>query len=640
MNAGIPDAGNLHQRLLLHHPLPTWVIDPVTFNIRFANKAAISLYGYSAEDISGLDFSDLFSGESGALFFQRLQSGEANFQLNSLHRDSKGNTLDVELHVVYVQEDGVLTVSAIHKAGNDVQGVEQAQVPLQDTELRLRESEDRFREADEKLKKSEQFYRTLIADSLDGMLLVDASGIITFCSPSVKNVLGYEPEDLQGLSSFNFVHPDDIGWASESFQKEVMEDPEVKFIVVRLLKKDGNWLWCMVRGHNLLKSPSIGSIVIYFHDDTLRKQATEALRESERRFRILIRDLHTGVFLQDANGYILMSNKVMYELFNIEEKDIVNQQIWNQYTDVVHEDGRPFELEERPGYRAIQTKQLVADTVMGVWNPSIEERVWLTVSSDPILDENGEIRHVVTSFSNITERKKLQEELFAKQINHQRQLTQASIDGQEKERREIGKELHDNIGQQLTTIKLFLDLAKTTTDESASEMVAMSLNGIADVINAVRGMSRSLIPSTLKDLGLIESIQELTDSIKRAQTLDIHIDCFDFEEDMLPENQKLTVFRMVQEQLNNIVKHSGAEQAWIELRSSNGLFTLQLRDDGRGFDLAKTRKGLGFINISNRAELFNGKAEIISQLGEGCTVLVFMPLNQVEPSAYVISRSS
>ena len=121
---------------------------------------------------------------------------------------------------------------------------------------------------------------------------------------------------------------------------------------------------------------------------------------------------------------------------------------------------------------------------------------------------------MVCSFTDITERKKMDQKLLNDGINHQKELTQATIDGQENERREIGKELHDNIGQQLTTIKLFLDMAKTTADDNTNEMVSMALKGVSDVINEVRAMSRSLVPYTLKDLGLVESIEELVESIR------------------------------------------------------------------------------------------------------------------------------
>jgi len=227
---------------------------------------------------------------------------------------------------------------------------------------------------------------------------------------------------------------------------------------------------------------------------------------------------------------------------------------------------------------------------------------------------------------DLTERKKLEQRLLAKQISHQRQLTQATIDGQEAERTSIGKELHDNIGQQLTTIKLFLDFAKSSADGKTSEMVDMALKAVSDVINDVRAMSRSLVPFTLKDLGLVESIDELIESLMRVKALNIEFEHIEFAEEDIPENQKLSLFRIVQEQLNNIVKHSGAQNVWIRLYNKTEEFVLEIKDDGKGFDASTTKKGIGILNIKNRAELFNGQAQIFSEPGFGCILIVSFPL--------------
>jgi PAS domain S-box-containing protein len=481
--------------------------------------------------------------------------------------------------------------------------------------------------AEEKLKESELFYRTLIADSIDGMVLVDKNGIVTFASPSIKNVLDYEVEDVVGKSGFEFIHPDDMAWAFESFNREIEQNTEVKYITVRMIKKSGDTVWCMVRGHNLLNNPYVNSVVIYFHNDTLRKETADALQESEKRFRSLVRDLQTGVFLSDGSGNIIMCNKALSAMLSIPEEMIVGKNVYEIMSiNMIDEKEEFIPIEERPLTITLQSKQTVKDAVLGVIHPVTKERSWILVNSNPILDEEGNIRHVVCSVMDLTERKKLEQRLLAKQISHQRQLTQATIDGQEAERTSIGKELHDNIGQQLTTIKLFLDFAKSSADGKTSEMVDMALKAVSDVINDVRAMSRSLVPFTLKDLGLVESVDELIESLMRVKALHIEFEHIDFAEEDIPENQKLSLFRIVQEQLNNIVKHSGAQNVWIRLYNKTEEFVLEIKDDGKGFDASTTKKGIGILNIKNRAELFNGKAQIFSEHGFGCRLVVSFPL--------------
>jgi signal transduction histidine kinase len=226
---------------------------------------------------------------------------------------------------------------------------------------------------------------------------------------------------------------------------------------------------------------------------------------------------------------------------------------------------------------------------------------------------------------DITERKKLEKKSFAEKVAHQRQVAQATIDGQEKERLEMGKELHDNIGQQLTTIKLFLDLAKTTADEKTLGMVNRALRNISEVINEVRSISRSLVPPTLKDLGFIDSVNDLIDSLRSAQSVTVELDYYEFDEDQLPDNKKLALYRIIQEQLNNIVKYANASYVSIMLRLTAGNILLQIKDDGVGFDLANVKKGLGVTNIHNRAELFGGKVLVNTSPGKGCEINVSLP---------------
>ncbi|MFL5738725.1 MAG: PAS domain S-box protein [Flavisolibacter sp.] len=601
----------LYQATILENVSDIVVTTDINFMVRVWNKIAEHYYEISAEEAIGKRMGELVQFSYPETTMERalykLQH-EGIWQGETSFLNSKGETVYFLHTVKFVQDEKGIRIGYLTVA-RDI------------TAMKI---------ADQKLKKSEQFYRTLIADSLDGILLMNEEGMITFASPSVKNVLGFEVEDIIGRNAFDFVHPDDIEWASDSFQKEVIENPEVKFIVVRLLRNDGSWIWCMVRGHNMLKNPNINSIVIYFHDDSLRKQANDALKESEKRFRSLIKDLHTGVLLQDAEGKTLLWNKASLEILGVEEETLKAHSIWEIFPEGIKEDGTPFSNEERPTLRAILGKTMVKDVVMGLWHPSRKEYIWLILCIDPILNDEGGLRHLVCSFTDITERKKLESKILSDEIGLQRQLTQATIDGQERERKEIGKELHDNIGQQLTTIKLFLDIAKSTADDATNEMLNMALKGVSDVINEVRAVSRSLIPSMLNDLGLVESVTELVDSITRTELLRIDFHHLHFDEDQLTENQKLSLFRIIQEQLNNIVKHAGADEAWIELSSSEKGLLLTIRDDGTGFDLKKTRRGLGFMNIKNRAELLSGNAEIISHPGNGCLLKVSLPFPLAE----------
>ena len=243
-----------------------------------------------------------------------------------------------------------------------------------------------------------------------------------------------------------------------------------------------------------------------------------------------------------------------------------------------------------------------------------------------IHDNKGNPTRLIGSMQDITGRRELEQKLLEQEIGKQKLLTQATIESQEKERKEIGKELHDNINQILSTTKLYLDLAENTATGPTAEMIGMGSKNIMEAINEIRKLSRSLVPPTLGDLGLIESIKDLCEDFNYTRTFEVTFEHRNIKENKLADNQKLMLFRIIQEQTNNIVKHAKAKHVIISLRATKGSINLEITDDGQGFNLKKTKKGVGLTNIINRAELFNGQVEIVTGQGKGCTIRVNVPL--------------
>ena len=478
------------------------------------------------------------------------------------------------------------------------------------------------------LQESETFYRNLIFHSLDGIVMTDLNGMITYCAPSVTNISGYEPQHLLSHSIYEFVHPDDLELARSSFFAEVTKQTTPHdYVAVRLKHSDGDWVWCTVRGHNLLNNPAFNAVVIYFTDDSRRKETESKLKESEEQFRHLLNNLPTGVILLDSSFKMLMCNRAAYLELGLSEEEILSQSVFDLNGDYIHEDGSIFQIDDYPVVQSLKTKKIVSDVVMGIYNPAINDRVWLLVNAEPIFEKNGEVQHVICSFINITEQKRLSQKLIEQEINKQKQLTQATIDGQEKERVEIGKELHDNINQHLTTTRLYLEVAKEKATGEVHEMIHFAHKNLVGIINEIRNLSQSLVPPTLGDLGLIESISDLCDSLKRTHTFKIEFLHRHFNENVLPDNLKLMLFRIIQEQVSNIVKHANATNVLIRLQSDAEYIILTVIDDGQGFDTSDFKKGLGLSNIGNRAGLFNGKVEVEAEPGKGCTLTVVIPLN-------------
>ena len=169
-------------------------------------------------------------------------------------------------------------------------------------------------------------------------------------------------------------------------------------------------------------------------------------------------------------------------------------------------------------------------------------------------------------------------------------------------------------------------MAKEKASGEVLEMISLSHKNLAAIINEIRQMSQSLVPPTLGDLGLIESVQDLCDSLRRAHTFTIEFLYRHFNEENLPGNLRLMLFRIIQEQVSNIIRHAQATVIQIKLQSDAEYINLTITDNGKGFIPGTAKNGgLGFSNISTRAALFNGKVEITAAPDKGCSLSVLIP---------------
>jgi PAS domain S-box-containing protein len=247
-----------------------------------------------------------------------------------------------------------------------------------------------------------------------------------------------------------------------------------------------------------------------------------------------------------------------------------------------------------------------------------------------IFDHTGKINRMVGSMQDITEKKEMEKKLLKQELDKQKLVAQAVVNAQEKERAEIGKELHDNVNQILSTAKLYLELARTEEDERL-DLIDRSTDNISNAINEIRTISRSLVPPSVGDLGLIDSIHDLVENIRATKKLQVS---FDFEgeiDDVLDEKRKLMLFRIIQEQVNNVLRHAKATHLIIELNTAGNMIDLTIIDDGQGFDMEKVKlkKGVGLSNIISRAELFNGKVAIKTAPGKGCSLNINVPISNL-----------
>ncbi|GGB24447.1 PAS domain S-box protein [Puia dinghuensis] len=348
-----------------------------------------------------------------------------------------------------------------------------------------------------------------------------------------------------------------------------------------------------------------------------RIRSLQYLRESEERYRELFNNNPMPMWVFDARSFrFLEANEAAVQHYGYTQEEFFSRTL----ADIQLNGDAQHLLEEVEAVR--HSREGIKKGILQHRKKNGElifvDIAWHSISYKDQLA-------VLVLANDVTERIQLENELNEQRVTRQKQITEAVILAQEKERTEIGKELHDNVNQILGASNLYINTAMTD-DEMRQELLERSTALVSKAINEIRKISKSLITPGLREIGLIESIEDVIDDMKFAkEDLAIELDLQNISEEQIEDRRKLTVFRIIQEQLNNIVKHARATRVLIRLSMEGDNIVVTVADNGVGFDVSRHRKGVGITNIISRTELFNGKVEIQSQPGEGCTLSVSLP---------------
>ncbi|MHA4809186.1 PAS domain S-box protein [Flavitalea flava] len=359
------------------------------------------------------------------------------------------------------------------------------------------------------------------------------------------------------------------------------------------------------------------------------KRAEEELNLSNERYTLATKATNDAIWDRDMYSELYFWGEGFYHQFGYKPGPKVRtRKFWEMH---LHPDDRETVLQNMEKFIDRKNKDL--------WH--VEYRFKKADGTFALISDNaylifgkeGKVIRMVGSMQDITEKREMERQLLNQQLNKQKLIAQAMLDAQEKERAEIGKELHDNINQILSTTKLYLELAKTDNKERL-RLINRSSENIHEAIHEIRNISRSLVPASIGDLGLLDSISDLVESIKTTRAIHVEFYPVGKFDEKISDKEKLMLFRIIQEQVNNVLKHSGARNMIIELILGEGgkRIELTITDDGKGFnpEKVKNKKGLGLSNIISRADLFGGKVTIVSSPGKGCKIRVQVPV-QNEP---------
>lgn len=233
-----------------------------------------------------------------------------------------------------------------------------------------------------------------------------------------------------------------------------------------------------------------------------------------------------------------------------------------------------------------------------------------------VIRQNHKPAHLILALQDVTELRDANSKYYEQQMNFRQSITRSIIEAQERERNRWAEELHDDVGQTLTVAKLFME--QLLVDLPQNPYVSKSKLMVQTALDDIRQLSAQLKPPEFAQTTLLQAVNDLVTNIKRIRNMDFHIFFNGSPETALSEEQKLMIYRVVQEQLNNILKYAEAKRVTINLDIVQDKVTVKISDDGKGFDPDKINAGIGLKNIRSRLQVFSGNLIINSTPGKGC----------------------
>ncbi|UEG48884.1 PAS domain S-box protein [Ferruginibacter lapsinanis] len=353
-------------------------------------------------------------------------------------------------------------------------------------------------------------------------------------------------------------------------------------------------------------------LLLLVHDVTKRKTAERSLMQSELRYRQIVETANEGIWMIDEYSKTIFVNKKMNEIFEYSEAEMLGKDIFY----FMDEAGKQLAKESIK-----RRKEGIGDNYEFSYITKTGRPICTRISANPIFDDNGKYKGALAMVDDITEKKILEQQLLKQKLAEQKKIAKAVISAQEKERTEIGVELHDNVNQLLAASKLYLN--HSLTQEAYQPFVTKSIEYLGTAMTELRKLSHALVgPAQNEAIGLNLSLEELIQSIKAVKNIEINLNSVTFKENESEPALKLVIYRIIQEQLSNILKHAEATRVKIEIESKEEGLIVLISDNGKGFDVSAKREGIGLKNIKHRAGLYNGTVNIVSSPGNGCDMKI------------------
>ena len=585
-------------------------------NITFWNPAAEKMFGWKEKEAIGrfLPFVPESAKSEHHALRNRVLSGEVFHDVEALRQKKDGSDIYISISTVPLK-DSTGSISGIMSVIVDI------------TERKKTE---------EALSKSHQIIEGIINTIPVRVFWKDKNLVFLGCNTLFAHDAGFaDPKDIIGKDDYQMVWRDQAE-LYRGDDRQVIESGTSKLLIEEpQTTPEGNTI-TLLTSKIPLRSPEgeiIGVLGTYM-DITERKQAEEALRASEEKYRLLVKNIKSIVYKGYKDWSVEFFDKKIELIVGYTADEFNSKRMkWNDI--IVEED---IETARETFITALKTdKSYVREYRIKSKAGDIQ---WIQERGYIVCNSKGEIDSVSGVFFNITERQQAEEALkiskenLLEEINQRKILSKRLIDLLEKDRHVIAMELHDNIGQILTSLKIYLEIIDDKLKPIDTELGSLTKTAIKranQAINDLNNTAHGLMPSILDPLGLVSSLRALLNEFR--EHTDTKIDFFNRNVGKRFDREKeLAIYRIVQEALNNIIKHAEAKNVHVSLLKKGNMLSLSVEDNGVGFDQDKAMKitkgkgPLGLVIMRERAMQFDGELTIESFLGKGTHLLVEIPI--------------
>ncbi len=472
--------------------------------------------------------------------------------------------------------------------------------------------------AEEKLRESEERYRSLIEQASDAIIIADQKGNFIDVNSSMCLMFGYAKSELLQKNVAAIIDPEHLKTDPINFDLILTGRPILR--ERRMMHKNGTIVQVEV---NMKMLPD-GRILAIVRNIGERKKAEQAIRESEERYRTLVENAPEAlvVFDIEKKQFVSVSESAI-RFFKMPKEELLKM--------------GPLDLspEYQPDGRSSVESAIekLNDAVAGN-KPAFEwmhrdaygKLIPCEVRLVRLPSEKGTL--IRGSIFDITERKKIHDEL-EQSYKAIRQLTEHLQNIREEERIHIAREIHDELGQQLTVMKMdisWLNKRLVIDDDVIKQKLKSLTEMLNGTVKTVRRISSELRPSLLDDLGLVATMEWQLNEFEQRSGVKTSLVAPEAEM-QLPDTVKTGLFRIFQESLTNVARHANASKVKVSLTHGEGKVLLSIEDDGKGFDKKKTagKRTLGILGMKERTLMMGGEYEVQSIPGKGTTVLVAVP---------------